>query len=125
MSTAWLTLRARYVAPERQLVIAGACSVALLVLAIGAIDAPGLRISALCGAVFFLGPCYSLILGRGLERVPTSSAARATGPLVAGGAAGGAALPALALLAGWEPGDQPALMAAAGLIVGIILLRPG
>lgn len=111
-----LTLRSRRASPPRQLGVAAAGGAALLLLAAGAAGAPVPQAVALAGAVCFLGPCYSLILGAALSRLPAAEASRVTGPLVACGAVGGALLPALTLATRAGPVD-PITLAVCGLLV--------
>lgn len=86
--------------------------------------APGFALAALAVAVAALGPCYSLILGIGLARVPVVSARRATGVLVACGALGGSLIPSTALLISDDPTSQIsiALTAILTILVGLIVL---
>lgn len=105
---AWLALRVRTAGPRHLVVTAVGASSCLLVAGTGIGGSAGL-IAAVCLAVFFLGPCYSLILGIGLARVDAGGAERVTGRLVASGAVGGATIPFLALSAG-QTLANPALL---------------
>lgn len=84
--------------------------------------APVLSVAALAVAVTALGPCYSLILGIGLARVPIASARRATGVLVACGALGGSLIPGIALLISQDPTAPIVLALTSALTLGVGLL---
>lgn len=122
-----LALRSRHAQPRRQLSVAAIAGAGLLLLAGTVTGAPRVEAVVLCGAVLFLGPFYSLILGTGLSRTPRARVTQVTGPLVACGAAGGALLPALTLAAGSDPTDRFTLVVAAVLVLvaGLLLaVRP-
>lgn len=112
-----LTLRSRHASSRRQLGVVTGCGAALLLIAAAAVGSPVRQTVALAGAVCFLGPCYSLILGSALSGYPAVQAARITGPLVACGAVGGALLPALTLATGTGPSAPTTLVLAAALVL--------
>jgi hypothetical protein len=66
-------------------------------------------------AVVAMAPVYSLVLGEALDRLSSRAAARATGPLVACGALGGAMIPAALVTAGLQP-DSVATFLIAGVV---------
>jgi fucose permease len=96
-------LRRSISAPGYLLVSTTLAAVALGVTATSITSHPIVATVALCVAVAALGPCYSLILGIGLGRIPVDRARWATGLLVACGAGGGALVPAVALAATDDP----------------------
>lgn len=82
-------------------------------------ETPELALAALALAVAALGPCYALIIGVGLARVPVASARRATGVLVACGALGGSLIPSTALLVSNDPTSQGSIGLTAVLTVAV------
>jgi len=119
---AWVLLRAPR-QPGPFLIPAAA---AILLIAAAAAGGTAAGVVALCGAVIFLGPCYSVILGTGLSLVSPADAARVTGPLVACGAVGGAGIPWLVLAGTSNPTSRavPILSAALLLVVGLLVAVP-
>lgn len=88
-------------------------------------ERPWLAIATLAVAVAALGPCYSIILGIGLARVPLVHARRVTGVLVACGALGGSLTPSALLLMSDEPTSATAVSITAALTIavgGIVLV---
>lgn len=120
LATGALTLRV----PAR-VCLAMASGAAVIAFALAATVASSnavLAVSALAVAVVALGPIYSLVIGIVLSEAPVGEAGRLTAPLVAAGAAGGAAVPAAATVAGLLPGDAAIYIAAAVLMVAVPLL---
>lgn len=122
---AWLLLRSR---PARlgQVLVPVTAAAALLLVSVAAAGTNPAATAALCGAIVFLGPCYSMILGIGLTRVAVTDAARVTGPLVACGALGGASIPWLMVTAADSPASRTVLILSAALLVlaGVLLAVP-
>lgn len=113
---AWSALRLR-AARTRHLVGAAVGASSCLLVAGTGIGGSAGSIAALCLAVFFLGPCYSLILGLGLARIDARAAERLTGGLVASGAVGGATIPFFALAAGQTSADPALFLGCAALLL--------
>lgn len=85
--------------------------------ALSAEKAPVVAIAMCCIAIVAIAPMYSLILGIAIDLLPSSAAARATGPLVACGALGGALVPTLALGIADDPAASPVFALAAALLL--------
>ena len=109
------------------MISATTAAAALAVSAATIATSPAVSIAALAVAVAALGPCYSLILGIGLARVPVAGARRATGVLVACGALGGSLIPGIALLISDDP-TAPIVLALTAILtitVGLLVLAGG
>jgi fucose permease len=130
-SVFWALLAAgRYVAaavlrgtisPLRYLLVSTSVAALALLVTAGTISArPVLATVALAIAVAALGPCYSLILGAALSRIPVTRARRATGLLVACGAGGGSLVPALILAVA----DSP-ISAVVFAVTGVLTVMSG
>jgi fucose permease len=124
-------LLSRSIAPPSYLLVSTSlAAVALGVTALTVSVHPVAATVSLCVAVAALGPCYSLILGAGLSRIPVSRARWATGLLVACGAGGGALIPTIALTVADGPTSMGvfavtgALTIVSGLLVSMKMRRP-
>ncbi|MEU4014532.1 MFS transporter [Microbacterium sp. NPDC028030] len=117
------TLRRLAVPPTRILATA-TCAAAVLMAAAGLLvdRAPVWALVALAAVVVLLAPSYGLILGLALDRLDPARSAAATGALVACGAVGGAAIPALILMIGRDPASGTTFLVAAALCALVPLL---
>lgn len=113
----------RTVPPLRYLLFSTTIAAAALLTTAATISTqPILATVALGIAVAALGPCYSLILGAGLSHIPVARARWATGLLVACGAGGGAAVPAVVLAIVDSPTSVAVFAVTGALTVGSAVL---
>ena len=98
----------------------GCMAVAATGLLLASVLAPSaLMLIGLGVAVLAMAPVYSLVLGEALDRLSPHAAARATGPLVACGAVGGAMVPVVLVSAGFEPDSVATFLVAATICIVI------
>lgn len=112
----WLILRAGISPPTCLQASAAGTGICLIVAATAGSPAPTVVLAAIGLAVTFFSPYYSLILGIRLAQISPARAERASGLLVAAGAAGGFIVPAAMVRGNHDPSQPAELVVCAALL---------